>query len=72
MIKMAKAKLKSQMSEMEEQMQRLAADGVSDLVDVILEADKSFSDFAENFLRQIAKMIIQQQLLNAIQGTSSW
>ena len=52
-----------------EQMQRLAADGVSDLVDVILEADRSFSQFAENFLRQIAKMIIQQQVLNALKGT---
>ena len=69
MIKMAKATEKS-MSEMEEQMRRLAADGFSELVDVILDADKSFSDFAENFLRQIAKMIIQQQLLNAIQGTA--
>ena len=58
------------MTDMEKQMQRLAADGVSDLVDVIMEADKSFSDFAENFLRQIAKMIIQQQLLNAIKGSA--
>ena len=57
------------MTEMEKQMQRLASDGVSDLVDVILEADKSFSDFAENFLRQIAKMIIQQQILNALRDT---
>jgi tape measure domain-containing protein len=57
------------MTDMEKQMQRLAADGVSDLVDVILEADRSFSDFAENFLRQIAKMIIQQQILNALKGT---
>ena len=40
------------MTDMEKQMQRLAADGFSDLVDVIVEADKSFSDFAENFLRQ--------------------
>ena len=58
------------MEDMDKQMQRLAADGVSGLVDVIMEADKSFSDFASNFLRQIAKMIIQQQLLNAIKGTA--
>ena len=56
--------------DMLEQMQRLAADGVSDLVDVIVEADRSFSEFAENFLRQIAKMIIQQQVLNALKGSS--
>ena len=56
--------------DMLEQMQRLAADGVSDLVDVIVDADRSFSEFAENFLRQIAKMIIQQQVLNALKGTS--
>jgi len=55
--------------DMLQQMQRLAADGVSDLVDVILDADASFSDFAENFLKQIAKMIIQQQILNALKGT---
>ena len=55
--------------DMLEQMQRLAADGVSDLVDVIVDADRSFSEFAENFLRQIAKMIIQQQVLNALKGS---
>ena len=58
-----------ELSEFEKNLQRVAVDGFGDLIDVILDADKSFSEFASNFLKQIAKMIIQQQLLNAVKGT---
>lgn len=42
--------------------------GVSGLVDVFFEANQSFSQFAANFLTQIAKMITQMMLLKAIEG----
>ena len=41
----------------------------SGLANAIVEADTSFSDFAKNFLKQIAKMIIQTQILNAIKSS---
>lgn len=42
--------------------------GVAGLVDVFFEANQSFSQFAANFLTQIAKMITQMMLLKAIEG----
>jgi len=55
---------------MKQSMQNLAVQGVGGLVDTIFDASKSFKDFAADFLKQIAKMIIQQQLLNALKGSS--
>jgi len=50
------------------------SNSVSDLTDVLFEADQTFMKFAENFLKQIAKMIVQMMLLKAIKtslgGTS--
>ena len=47
------------------------ADGAADAFIAFAEgAEDSFSDFAKSFLRQIAKMIIQQQILNALQGVT--
>jgi lambda family phage tail tape measure protein len=50
------------------------SNSVSDLTDVLFEADATFMKFAENFLKQIAKMIVQMMLLKAIKtslgGTS--
>jgi lambda family phage tail tape measure protein len=45
------------------------SNSVGELADVFLEADASFSKFAENFLKSIAKMIIQLMLLKTIQAT---
>jgi hypothetical protein len=45
------------------------ANGVAGLVDVIGSADKSFREFAANFLKQIAKMIAQQIILNSLKST---
>lgn len=45
------------------------AAGMADtLVDSILSADASFAEFAKNFLANIAKMIVQAQILAAIEG----
>lgn len=45
------------------------ADGAADAFIAFAEgAEDSFSEFAKSFLRQIAKMIIQQQILNALQN----
>ena len=50
------------------------SNSVADLTDVLFEADQTFMKFAENFLKQIAKMIVQMMLLKAIKtslgGTS--
>jgi tape measure domain-containing protein len=42
------------------------AQGVNGLVDAFFEADKSFQQFASNFLTQIGKMIIQMLILAQI------
>ena len=55
---------------MQQAMKNLAAQGIGGLVDAIFSADRSFKDFAGNFLQQIAKMIIQQQIFNALKGTT--
>lgn len=44
----------------------LAETGIGMFVDAIAQADFSFSEFAKNFLRQIAQMILQQTLLNLL------
>jgi lambda family phage tail tape measure protein len=42
------------------------SNSVADLTDVLFEADQTFMKFAENFLKQIAKMIVQMMILKAI------
>lgn len=42
------------------------SNSVADFTDVLFEADQTFMKFAENFLKQIAKMIVQMMLLKAI------
>jgi hypothetical protein len=56
--------------EMQKSMQNLAVQGVGSMVDEIFAADRSFKDFAKNFLTNIVKMIAKQQLLNALKGSS--
>lgn len=55
-------------------MGNLISDGVKGLVDSLFTAGQSFSQFAQNFLTNIAKMITQMLILKAIQqsmkGTS--
>lgn len=46
--------------------EQLAIDGVGGFVDALFDADQSFSEFAQNFLQTIAKMIVQYHLLNAL------
>lgn len=50
--------------------ERLAST-LTDAVDAIGRGDDAFREFAANFLRRIALMIIQQQILNALQGASA-
>jgi hypothetical protein len=57
---------KTELDEMGVAMGNLVASGVGDLADVFFEANKSFSDFAANFLKQIAKMILQAMILKTI------
>lgn len=45
--------------------------GVAGIVDVLFEANKSFGEFAENFVKMIAKMITQLLILRAIEMTLS-
>jgi len=59
-----------QLDDMQKAMKNLAAQGIGGLVDAIFSADRSFKEFAGNFLQQIAKMIIQQQIFNALKGTT--
>ena len=59
-----------QLDDMQKAMKNLAAQGIGALVDTIFQADQNFKEFAGNFLQQIAKMIIQQQLFNALKGTT--
>jgi hypothetical protein len=59
-----------ELDDMQQAMKNLAAQGIGGLVDVIFQADQSFKEFAGNFLQQIAKMIIQQQIFNALKGTT--
>jgi len=44
--------------------------GVAGLVDTFFEAKKSFGEFAADFLKQIAKMIAQTAILNALKKSS--
>jgi len=44
----------------------LAAGAIADMVDAFVEGSRSFSDLVSNFLKGIAKMIIQQMIFNAI------
>lgn len=46
-----------------------AAFGAQSLGDAIRGAGRAFLDFAANFLRKIAEMIIQQMILNALQNS---
>ena len=48
----------------------LISGAISGLVDVIFEANQSFSKFAANFLKEIAKMITQVIIFNAIKNSS--
>jgi tape measure domain-containing protein len=42
------------------------SNSVADFTDVLFEADQTFAKFAENFLKSIAKMIVQLMLLKAV------
>ena len=55
---------------MQQAMKNLAVQGVGGLADSFLSADKGFKEFAANFLKSIAKMIIQTQILNALKNSS--
>lgn len=46
--------------------QELAESGIDGFVDALFDADKSFKDFARDFLIQIGKMIAKQILFNAL------
>lgn len=46
--------------------------GVSGLVDLIVDADQSFQEFAANFLKSIAKMILQFTILKALKSSSTF
>jgi hypothetical protein len=59
-----------ELDDMQQAMKNLAAQGIGGLVDAIFKADQNFKEFAGNFLQQIAKMIIQQQIFNALKGTT--
>jgi len=48
----------------------LAAGAITDMVDAFIEGSRSFTDLVANFLKGIAKMIIQQTIFNAIAGSS--
>jgi len=47
------------------------ADSMLDFISATDGAKKSFKEFAASFLRMIAKMIIQQMILNALKGITS-
>ena len=51
-------------------MKALTEQGVGGFVDALFDAKQSFGDMATSFLKMIAKMIVQQQILNALQNSS--
>ncbi|WP_437436487.1 hypothetical protein [Ruegeria arenilitoris] len=52
--------------DMVDSFQSLAQEGISGLIDMIGQADASFSDFAKNFLREASKMILQMIIMTAL------
>jgi hypothetical protein len=62
--------VKEELTELQKSLQQLATQGIGGLADVLVSADRNFRQFAENFLRQVAKMIIQTTLLKSLAGTS--
>ena len=48
----------------------LISNAVTGLVDLFFEANQSFSQFASNFLKEMAKMIAQVVIFNAIKNSS--
>lgn len=44
------------------------SDGVSRLVDNIMDADASFKEFAKNFIKDVTAMITKMLILNSLQG----
>jgi tape measure domain-containing protein len=59
-------KTKSALDEIGVAIGNTLSNSVSDLTDVLFEADQTFQKFAENFLRAIAKMIVQMMILKAL------
>jgi phage-related minor tail protein len=57
-------------ADLSQQLKDLTAQGVKGMVDSFFEADKSFGEFAKNFLKQIVKMIIQTQILNGLKKSA--
>lgn len=49
-------------------MGNLAAEGVSRLVDNIMDADASFKQFAKNFIKDMTAMIAKMIILNSLKG----
>jgi phage-related minor tail protein len=54
---------------LQEEFKALAIDGIKGLTDAFFEAEKGFKNFAKSFLTQIAKMISNAMLLQALSGT---
>ncbi|WP_371732062.1 phage tail tape measure protein [Ruegeria sp. HKCCD4315] len=52
----------------EDGMVGIAAEGIDRFVDAIADAETAWGEFSKQFLRDIAKMILRQALLNALQA----
>ena len=63
-------KTKSLSEEMKDAAGSLISGAITGLVDLFFEANQSFSQFASNFLKEIAKMIAQIVILNALKTAS--
>ncbi|RLC39121.1 hypothetical protein DRH27_00545 [Candidatus Falkowbacteria bacterium] len=57
-----------QVDKLNESIEGMAADGITDMVLGFGDAEKSFGEFATSFIKDIAAMIIKQQLFNALSG----
>jgi methyl-accepting chemotaxis protein len=64
----ASAEMKKGTDEMADMWQTLGEKGIGQLADQILDADRSFNEFAQNFIRQMAQMIAKQQIMNSLQA----
>jgi hypothetical protein len=59
-------KAKTPLDSMAVALGNIVSKGIEDMIDGFFDADKSFQDFAKNFLISIAKMIVKVQLLAAL------
>lgn len=60
--------MEESISGVNEQLQDVAEYGLGEMVDGIVKADQSFSEFARNFVSDISRMIAKMQIFNALQG----